>query len=96
MIGKDTIENLGKLVEACRTIEYAGGCDRCPMRDCCLDVSSFNTICEEMSVRMVDELLGFADDIEEHDNEDDLISYYADVKRKADIEEQMIDMAWGY
>lgn len=89
-------ENLKGMYEACEVIESAGGCERCPLRDCCLDVSSFKSICECVSASMVDEFLGFADDIEEHNNEDDMFSYYADVKRKADIEEHSIYERWGY
>lgn len=80
-------ENVRGLHEACETIEDAGGCDRCPLKDCCLDVTSFKAVCEELSARMIDEFLGFADDIDEHYTEDDALAYYADMARKAERDE---------
>ncbi len=90
-------ENVRSLHEACTTIEDAGGCDGCPLKGgCCLNEESFMYICEELTAGMIEELLSFADDIEQHENEEDAVAYFADLKRKMDIEERGIDERWGY
>lgn len=80
-------ENIIILHEACEVIENAGGCDRCPLKDCCLDVSSFKAVCEELTAGMIDEFLSFSDDIETHYNEEDAVAYFADMARKAERDE---------
>ena len=89
MSGIDFVNDLNvrTLHEACEAIENAGGCDRCPLRNCCLDVSSFMAVCEEVSAGMIDEFLGFSDDIERHYDEEDALAYYADMARKAERDE---------
>ena len=98
MSGKDFVnsELIRTMYEACDVITEAGGCNRCPLKNCCLDDSSFRTVCEEATVKQIDDFLGFSDDIEEHNNEDDMFSYYADTKRKADIEDASIWERYGY
>ena len=89
MSGIDFVNDLNvrTLHEACEAIENAGECDRCPLRNCCLDVSSFMAVCEEVSAGMIDEFLKFSDDIEEHYDEEDALAYYADMARKAERDE---------
>lgn len=89
MSGIDFVNDLNvrTLHDACEAIENAGECDRCPLRNCCLDVSSFMAVCEEVSAGMIDEFLGFSDDIENHYNEEDALAYYADMARKAERDE---------
>ena len=89
MSGIDFVNDLNvrTLHDACEAIENAGECDRCPLRNCCLDVSSFMAVCEEVSAGMIDEFLGFSDEIEEHYDEDDALAYYADMARKAERDE---------
>lgn len=80
-------ENIKVMIEACEVIENADGCHRCPLRDCCLDVTSFKVIGEVLTEDMVDEFLGFSDDIENPITEDDIIASYADMARKAERDE---------
>ena len=96
MSGIDFVNDLNvrTLHDACEAIENAGECDRCPLRNCCLDVSSFMAVCEEVSAGMIDEFLGFSDDIENHYNAEDAVAYFADLKRKMDAEERDIDDRW--
>ena len=89
MSGIDFVNDLNvrTLHDACEAIENAGECDRCPLRNCCLDVSSFMAVCEEVSAGMIDEFLGFSDEIGRHYDEEDALAYYADMARKAERDE---------
>ena len=80
-------ENIRGLYDACIVIEKACGCDKCPLRDCCLDVSSYLAVCDQVSAGMIDEFLDFADDIENPITEEDIIASYADMERKAERDE---------
>ena len=44
-------------------------------------------ICEELTADMIDEFLGFSDDIENPITEEDIIASYADMARKAERDE---------
>ena len=79
--------NVTGLYYACVTIKDAGGCDRCPLRNICLEETSYMTVCDELSSGAIDELLDFADDIEQHYNEEDAVAFYADMARKAERDE---------
>ena len=89
MYGEDFVRdgNVRTLYEACTVIESAGACDRCPLKDSCLDVASFMAICENLTADMIDEFLGFSDDIENPITEADIIASYADMARKAERDE---------
>lgn len=93
--GEKITDMLYEILNACGTIEEAHACDSCPMRYNCLDTESFGYISSAVPAKRFDELLGFAADIDNYSNEQDAADYW-DTKRKADIEERMIDMEWGY
>lgn len=81
-------ENIKVMIEACEVIEDADGCHRCPLRSCCLDVTSFKVIGEVLTEDMVDEFLSYSDYIEQPPiTEDDIIADYADMARKAERDE---------
>lgn len=81
-------ENIKVMIEACNVIDDAGGCHRCPLYDCCLDVTSFKTIGEVLTEDMVDDFLRYSDHIEHPAiTEDDIIADYADMARKAERDE---------
>ena len=96
MDGRTITKTLEAVFDACGCIQEAGACDKCPVRHCCLDTTTFSEVCDIVSVGTFDEMLGFAKDIDAKSNEEDMAAYYADVARKAEQEERMITMAWGY
>lgn len=79
------------LFEACENIKDHDGCDECPLRYMCLEDSEESVIgyADLMSASSWDEFLEYADNVTF--SEDDMVAQYADAKRKADLEERMID-----
>lgn len=68
-IASEFIDYLGEVYDACGYIHDMGGCDKCPMKNNCLDettVSEFANFCTKDSVK---EMLDFADDVENYIHE---------------------------
>ena len=78
----DFIDSLGTIYDACGYIQDAGGCDVCPIKHNCLNdtsVTEFANFCTKGSLI---EFLGFADDVENYANEQDLLNYHEWLKRE--------------
>ena len=95
MKGKEIVKALSSVFDACGTIIDGGACNACPLKYSCLNDTTFTEICDLIPMGAFDEMLGLAEDIEYKCNEDDASDYW-DMKRKADLEERMIDIGWGY
>lgn len=96
MSGKEIVKALGAVFDACGTIQEAGACSACPLSHCCLDDTNFSEVCDTVSIGSFDELIGLAEDIEDHYNNEDAAAYFAEVKRKEEIEERCIEERYGY
>ena len=87
-IASDFIDYLGEVYDACGYIHDMGGCDKCPMKNNCLDettVTEFANFCTKGTVK---EMLDFADDVEKYVTADeDYIYDLADRQRKGERDE---------
>ncbi|MBQ1295095.1 MAG: hypothetical protein IIY21_13720 [Clostridiales bacterium] len=75
------IDALEDIYEACASIQDAGGCDKCPIKHNCLDdtsVAEFANFCTRGSL---EEFMGFAEDVENYANEQDMADYHEWMKR---------------
>jgi len=81
------LDDLEQLKEACEVIRSADGCDKCPLYEGCLDVNILSDVIEGTSVDEINDLLAFADDIENPITDADIDAYYADMARKAERDE---------
>lgn len=70
MDGKKIVKHIEALVEACKTIEDAGACDKCPLhkKKICLEYSLLEEFEKELRSDDFDNFYGLADDIEEYAN----------------------------
>lgn len=76
-IASEFIDYLGEVYDACRYIHDMGGCDKCPMKNNCLDettVSEFANFCTKGAVK---EMLDFAEDVEEYVHEQEFEEWEA-------------------
>lgn len=87
-IASEFIDYLGEVYDACGYIHDMGGCDKCPMKNNCLDettVTEFANFCTKGTVK---EMLDFADDVEKYVTADeDYIYDLADRQRKGERDE---------
>ena len=87
-IASEFIDYLGEVYDACGYIHDMGGCDKCPMKNNCLDettVSEFANFCTKGTVK---EMLDFADDVEKYvTTDEDYIYDLADRQRKGERDE---------
>lgn len=86
---------LDLLHAACENIGGLGGCDRCPLKTNCLEMTSALTLAEDVTANQFEEFLGYSDDVENYKDEQDWKESYADQARKIALEERMIDDEWG-
>ena len=79
------------IFEACNNIKDHDACENCPLNCLCLDDPEVSVLDlgDLVSASSWDDFLEYADNVTF--SEDDMIAQYADAKRKADIEERMID-----
>ena len=87
---------LDLLHAACENINGLGGCDRCPIRLNCIEMTEALTLAEDVTAKQFEEFLGLSDDMDNYMDEQDWKASYADQARKMEIEERMIDEEWGY
>ena len=95
MKGREIINALAEVFQACSNISEAGICDKCPIRYNCIDDTTFSEICSFVSIGEFDEMIGLGKDADDYANEQDMADYIADQQRKMEVEERMIDEAYG-
>ena len=81
------IDYLGEVYDACGYIKDAGGCDKCPMKNNCLDETTVTESANFCTQGAVKEMLDFADDVEDFISEEDYIYDLADSQRKGERDE---------
>ena len=86
---------LDLLHASCERISGLGGCDRCPIKPNCLEITDALTLAEDVTVRQFDQFLSLSSDMDNYMDEQDWIASEADQARKMEIEERMIDEEWG-
>lgn len=79
-------DHLETLYEACGSIQYAGGCDKCPLKTNCLDDTSVSEFANFTTKRALKEFLDFADDIENYNNEQDMDNYHIWIDAQKEVE----------
>lgn len=84
---QDFIESGGYIFDACVAIEAAGGCERCPLKYACIRDSSTEYFLDSATMGAIEEMLDFADDVENFISEDDYIADLADMQRKGERDE---------
>lgn len=80
------IDLLEVIYDACTYIQEAGGCDRCPIRNNCIDDTSVAEFADFVTKGSLTEMLDLADDIENYGNEQDMADYYAELKAQTERE----------
>lgn len=85
-MAREAIDRIGDLFDACGYIHDAGGCDRCPLKTTCLDEETFMQVADSLTYDRIYEFLGFAEDIENHDNEEDWENYQNWLKSETERE----------
>lgn len=84
---QDYIESGVYIFDACVAIEAAGGCERCPLKYACIRDSSTEYFFDSVTMGAIEEMLDFADDVENFISEDDYIADLADMQRKGERDE---------
>lgn len=88
---KDISNALQYISEVCFSIKDSGGCDGCPMKYVCLEEEDVIVVADLMSTDSWQEFLDYEDEAAAICSRENAEAEYWDNKRKADIEERMID-----
>lgn len=88
LTGREIENAIEAMLDACSSIEEAGGCDACPMKLYCLDENPFAYIADAVPLSRIEDFIGFAEDIDNYNCKRDMEDYYWEQKRDRYIEER--------
>lgn len=69
MVANEIYDRLGELMVCCETVRDACKCDECPIRETCLEESTFERVSCKVKVANIKKLIEMADDITEEEEE---------------------------
>ena len=80
------VDTLGDIYDACHYISEMGACSGCPLKHNCLDETPLMQIAEDISIGTFADLLYFADDVENYEQEQDFENYHEWMNAERDRE----------
>lgn len=63
MVANEIYDRLGELMACCETVRDACKCDVCPIRETCLEESTFERVSYKVKVANIKKLIEMADEI---------------------------------
>ena len=69
MVAKEIYDRISELIIACEVIRNAERCDRCPLKDDCLEDCTFEHIAYKVKVDGIEKMMDMADRITEIEEE---------------------------
>lgn len=69
MVANEIYDRLGELMACCETVRDACKCDICPIRETCLEESTFERVSYKVKVANIKKLIEMADEITEEEEE---------------------------
>lgn len=69
MVANEIYDRLGELMACCETVRDACKCDVCPIRETCLEESTFERVSYKVKVANIKKLIEMADEITEEEEE---------------------------
>ena len=85
-VANDFVLSLGDLYDTCGYLQDAGACDRCPLKNNCMDEVSLNEFANFVTRNNVKEFLEFGEDVENYANEQDVADYHAELDAQKERE----------
>ena len=81
------IAALEDIFDACGFIKDAGACDKCPMKNYCIEETTVDEFIDSVPKWMLEETFGLAEDVGDFISEEDYIYDLADRERKGERDE---------
>lgn len=69
MVANEIYDRLGELMACCETVRDVCRCDVCPIRETCLEESTFERVSYKVKVTNIKKLIEMADEITEEEEE---------------------------
>ena len=69
MVAKEIYDRISELIVCCEVVRDASRCDRCPLKDDCLEDCTFEHIAYKVKADAIDKLIDMADEITEEEEE---------------------------
>ena len=69
MVAKEIYGRISELIVCCEVVRDASKCDKCPLKDDCLEDCTFEHIAYKVKTDTIEKLIEMADDIEEEEEE---------------------------
>ena len=84
MTAPDIYDRLGELIACCDTVRDADKCNKCPLKEMCLEEESFERVANKVKIAQIRGLISLADAITEDEEENSKTEY--DRKWEAEAE----------
>ena len=75
IVANEIYDRLGELIVCCETVRDACKCDECPIRETCLEESTFERVANRVKVANLKKLINMADEITEEEEERNKTEY---------------------
>lgn len=69
MVAKEIYDRISELIVCCEVVRDASKCDRCPLKDDCLEDCTFEHVAYKVKTEAIKKLIEMADGIEEEAEE---------------------------
>lgn len=83
-VGKRIYDNLNELIIGCEVIRDNSKCDKCPLKDDCLEECTFEHIAYKVTADAIEQLIFLADEITEEEEERNKTEYDRTWEAEAD------------
>ena len=75
IVANEIYDRLGELIVCCETVRDGCKCDECPIRETCLEESTFERVANRIKVANLKKLIDMADEITEEEEERNKTEY---------------------
>ena len=84
IVANEIYDRLGELIVCCETVRDVCKCDECPIKETCLEESTFERVANRIKVANLKKLINMADEITEEEEERNKTEYDRTWEAEAD------------